>query len=594
MTSPEDKNSDSFRVDESRIAETIRHEYDQLAQAIEITESWTTPAGNPRKTPAYEVNLRSSSYLNKTRSIKKTNSEEVRNIIRTQMSTWIEQEIRKRVAEENRHLQKMAESHALQLNQSAKHQHDALGALLKEGLAADYSLDWSRYLDLQPFHEFVFEDQPIQPSSPVRPRHPRRTFVQWVLPFLWKKECSRHQRSLGRWQARCSKHIHEWQATTVDWERRKSVALERCKEERSKHLAKQKKHNDSVAIYKERVHHGEPEVVEWYIREIVAAVSFPSDLTISSECAWDQGAKTVVLDLDLPNREDVTDVVGYSFLKTKREANPIRMKVKEHEAFYDDIMRQVVLLTFHAVFQGVHPQLIVQVVVNGWVTYVDPATGHQKTSCIISVSTTKDQFDGINLAAVDANSCIGALKGIVAGPLSQVAPVAPILRLNREDSRFVESDDVLAEINAATNLAELGWEEFEHLVRELFQAKFSADGAEVKVTQASSDGGVDAIAMDPDPIRGGKFVIQAKRYTSVVPVSATRELYGTMMAEGAVRGILVTTSHYGADSREFAKDKNITLIDGANLVHMLEEIGHKVRIDVKAAKAKKGWNPLKR
>jgi len=34
----------------------------------------------------------------------------------------------------------------------------------------------------------------------------------------------------------------------------------------------------------------------------------------------------------------------------------------------------------------------------------------------------------------------------------------------------------------------------------------------VKVTQASRDRGVDAIAFDPDPIRGGKFVIQAKRY----------------------------------------------------------------------------------
>ena len=38
----------------------------------------------------------------------------------------------------------------------------------------------------------------------------------------------------------------------------------------------------------------------------------------------------------------------------------------------------------------------------------------------------------------------------------------------------------------------------------------------MKITQASKDGGVDAVAFDPDPIRGGKIVIQAKRYTNVV------------------------------------------------------------------------------
>jgi restriction system protein len=32
----------------------------------------------------------------------------------------------------------------------------------------------------------------------------------------------------------------------------------------------------------------------------------------------------------------------------------------------------------------------------------------------------------------------------------------------------------------------------------------------------SRDGGVDAVAFEPDPIRGGKIVIQAKRYTNTV------------------------------------------------------------------------------
>jgi restriction system protein len=135
-----------------------------------------------------------------------------------------------------------------------------------------------------------------------------------------------------------------------------------------------------------------------------------------------------------------------------------------------------------------------------------------------------------------------------------------------------------------TNIAAIPWEEFEYLVRDLFEKEFSQDGGEVKITRASRDQGVDAIAFDPDPIRGGKIVIQAKRYTNVVGVSAVRDLYGTLMNEGANRGILVTTSQYGPDSYEFAAGKPITLLDGGNLLSLLEKHGHRARIDLAEAK----------
>ena len=82
-----------------------------------------------------------------------------------------------------------------------------------------------------------------------------------------------------------------------------------------------------------------------------------------------------------------------------------------------------------------------------------------------------------------------------------------------------------------------------------------------------------------------KIVIQAKRYTNTVGVSAVRDLYGTLMNEGANKGILVTTSDYGPDSYDFAKDKPITLLNGGNLLSLLEKHGTKAVIDIKAAKA---------
>ena len=63
-----------------------------------------------------------------------------------------------------------------------------------------------------------------------------------------------------------------------------------------------------------------------------------------------------------------------------------------------------------------------------------------------------------------------------------------------------------------------------------------------------------------------------------------RDLYGTLMNEGANKGILVTTSDYGPDAYKFASDKPIQLLNGGNLLHLLEQYGHKARIDLQEAK----------
>jgi restriction system protein len=47
---------------------------------------------------------------------------------------------------------------------------------------------------------------------------------------------------------------------------------------------------------------------------------------------------------------------------------------------------------------------------------------------------------------------------------------------------------------------------------------------------------------------------------------------------------LVTTADYGPDAHEFAKRKPLTLINGSDLLHLLEKHGHKARIDLREAR----------
>ena len=227
--------------------------------------------------------------------------------------------------------------------------------------------------------------------------------------------------------------------------------------------------------------------------------------------------------------------------------------------------------------------LVKAVAINGWADYTDKATGKRKRAYCASLFATKEQIMALTLWALDPVEAFNALKGIFARSL-ELTPIAPVIRLDTTDKRFADGKEVLGNMSSGENLASMDWEDFEHLCRQLFEKAFAASGAEVKVTQASRDQGVDAIIFDPDPLRGGKIVIQAKRYTNIVDVSAVRDLYGTVHNEGAIKGILVTTSRYGPESYSFAKGKPLTLLDGPQLLGLLEQHGYKFRIDLAEAK----------
>jgi restriction system protein len=294
--------------------------------------------------------------------------------------------------------------------------------------------------------------------------------------------------------------------------------------------------------------------------------------------------RTLVVNFKLPLIEDIPSVIEIKEMKTSDDVREKRMTKAARETFYDDVLYKICLGSIHLLFATDKNELFDAVVFNGYVDFVDGATGKDTTAFIMSLQTTKQEFANINLRQVDPKLCFKSLKGVGSSKLHGITPIRPVLNISKDDSRFVDAVDIADSLNSSTNLAAIDWQEFEHLIRQIFDKEFSQNGGEVKITQASRDGGVDAVAFDNDPIRGGKIVIQAKRYTNTVGVSAVRDLYGTMMNEGAMKGILVTTSDFGPDAHSFAKGKPLTLISGAELLYLFQKHGYEAKIDIRAAK----------
>jgi restriction system protein len=219
------------------------------------------------------------------------------------------------------------------------------------------------------------------------------------------------------------------------------------------------------------------------------------------------------------------------------------------------------------------------IAINCWSRFFEPSSGRLKDAFVAALTVKKEEIAGMNLQKADALEAFRALRGAFVYSLQDVVPIEPLIRLDKQDDRFVAGRDVLDGMAQGQNLAAMDWQDFEHLIRELLSKEYASDTSEVKITRASRDRGVDAVIFNSDPLHGGKFVVQAKRYSNTVDVAAVRELYGTVLSEGANRGILVTTSHYGRDAYEWAANKPLTLIDGPNLLSLLSKHGYRFRIE---------------
>jgi restriction system protein len=318
----------------------------------------------------------------------------------------------------------------------------------------------------------------------------------------------------------------------------------------------------------------DPNAVVTYNSVVLERSAYPEGFPQEFRLAYIPESNELVAEYELPIPDVVPAVEEYRYIKSKDQIGEKARKPADKRALYQDIVASIALRTIHEVFEADQGNTVAVFVFNGFVQSVDPATGKDIRPHLISVRVTKDRFKEINLSKIDKQVCLRNLGAQVSPRPYEVQPVKPIIEFDMVDKRFVDQSDILADLESRPNLMDLNPFEFENLIANLFDQM----GLETKLTRSHRDGGVDVVAFDTRPVLGGKVVIQAKRYRYAVGVSAVRDLYGTMINEGANKGLLVTTSGYGPDAFEFAKDKPIELMDGGQLLYLLEQVGVKARI----------------
>ncbi|MFV8830520.1 restriction endonuclease [Alkalihalobacterium sp. APHAB7] len=114
-----------------------------------------------------------------------------------------------------------------------------------------------------------------------------------------------------------------------------------------------------------------------------------------------------------------------------------------------------------------------------------------------------------------------------------------------------------------TNFDKMNGHEFEHFLAPLFRKQ----GYIVEVTRGSGDFGADLVLRN---MKGKKTVVQAKRYSSNIGVSAIQEIVAAKPMYKATNAIVVSNRYFTPAAEKLAKANGVKLIDRDELIRMMK------------------------
>lgn len=146
-----------------------------------------------------------------------------------------------------------------------------------------------------------------------------------------------------------------------------------------------------------------------------------------------------------------------------------------------------------------------------------------------------------------------------------ISVIVSVSKRKKEDKNIGRRRELFERQKSLQDISALKWREFEEVIGEAYKRQ----GYQVELRGGNGpDGGIDLIMKK----NGEMVLVQCKHWEAEqVGVKIVRELYGVVAAEGATKGIIVTTGHFTRDAEIFAHGKPLLLIRGNELSRLIEE-----------------------
>ncbi len=362
------------------------------------------------------------------------------------------------------------------------------------------------------------------------------------------------------------------QHAAAEAERRRQLAERRAAHDASAaaSAASAAEHNAGIDQFQQDCRAGDPEAVAQFCTLVLDSSVYPEDFPHQTRAIYRPDPREAVTEWELPSQSVIPLDRDYRYVVSRDAIDALPRAEKEVKERYREVIAQVALRTIHEILVSTSASVIELVTFYGYVATTDPSTGQPIRPLLLQVSAKREVFSTFLLSDLDPAACLKRLNALVSPHPYDLEPVQPTVDFDSLLTRFkfVAGIDVIAGLDSRPDLLAMAPYEFEHLVRQIFEEM----GMQAWNTEAIKDDGVDAVAVNKNPVFGGMCIIQAKRYRNAVGVEAIRALAGVMEDKHATKGILVTTSWVTKDGHAFAtRHDRIQIMECEHVKYLCKE-----------------------
>jgi restriction system protein len=388
---------------------------------------------------------------------------------------------------------------AQRLNEDLSAQVGRLESILRRGLDREAAIDLNTLVRGDEFPPLDLGSDPVAASPPAWKAPPEPAAFTGLFG------------ARTRYEQRLAAARDAFERAQVDYDRAEEARQERVHEQTARYEAARRAHEDEVARHNRRLaelasglRNRDRESVQWYLELTLSRTFLPEGVPHVAELAYSPQGEQAVVRFELPSVEVIPPVDSYTYVATTSTLREKKRPMAEIAQLYRSVVSQITLLYMRDVFES-DPELD-NVELAGHVRSVNPATGQWEYPCLVSVATDRATYSTLSLHDVRPDVCLHHLNALVSRHPHHVEAVTPIRDFDLARYSFVENVDVVAGLDSRPDLTKMSPTEFEHFVRQLFEAS----GLEGWTTQRSGDDGVDAVVINRDPLVGASLSSKPK------------------------------------------------------------------------------------
>lgn len=222
-------------------------------------------------------------------------------------------------------------------------------------------------------------------------------------------------------------------------------------------------HNRQIDEFAKAFEEGGADAICDYFELVLQCSIYPDGFHKGWRIAYANESGQSVVDYQLPTVDEIVPTVERYKTTAQGDVTEFKKKERARQQVYGNVIASTVLRTLHDVIQADQNKYIDVVPINAFVETIDRGTGHKIRPYILSVPATRDEFERLNLQQVDPSACLKRLTATVSRSPAELVPIKPIVDINMFDSRFVQEQNIIAELDNRTNLMTLSPGEFESL-----------------------------------------------------------------------------------------------------------------------------------